>query len=151
MVKRSTVWRGAALLMIGSVAFGCSACSSSTAPEPSASEVIATPSKAAPSVTSTVTGAEVIEHVASMLGADSLEDACLNDGIGWACNVVEIDPITPTDMEVVVTAPAADVHPAGIAMGFKNFTAGDEDSPLPDLMTVIVLNESGEELYRATD
>ncbi|KQZ85352.1 hypothetical protein ASD56_03125 [Microbacterium sp. Root166] len=98
-----------------------------------------------------MTGAEVAAHVAAMLEADSLEDACLNDDIGWACNVVEIVPLTPTDIEVVVTAPADGIHPAGIAMGFKNFTAGGENSPLPDLKTVIVLDESGAEIYRATE
>ncbi|TDN87723.1 hypothetical protein [Microbacterium sp. BK668] len=104
-----------------------------------------------PSVTTAVTGDEVAEHIAKELGAESLEDACQNDDIGWACNVVEIEPLTPTDMRVVITEPAKSVLPVGVAMGFKNFTVTGEGSPLPDLKTVIVVNSAGDELYRVTE
>ena len=54
-------------------------------------------------------------------------------------------------MKVVITTPAEGILPAGVAMGFKNYTANGDNSPLPDLKTVIVVTPAGDELYRATE
>ena len=102
----------------------------------------------ATSPTSTPTGVEVVQYIAAQLERPTLLDACTTDGVGWACNVTKVEPLNDAEMRVTVTQLTANVQGVAVALAFKNFASTAPDAPMPNLVRVVVVSTSGEELGR---
>ncbi len=106
------------------------------------------PSAATDTVTDVPSGELVGAYIAAQLEQPTLEEACVKDAIGWACNVSSIDPLNDTEMRVTITELSPGVKGVGVAMAFRNFASTGSDAPMPHLVRVVVVNEVGEEVGR---